>query len=279
MLSNDNCLKTPSSEGYNKKRFEIWSTNMQNWEKKRKKKIVFLKEKMENEQIFFEKNFPFNPKLNTSFSGFSRSFVEENTQDGQTRFDRMHKDNNYKMAKIEKIKADLTPSFEPKINNTIPKFLRNSSAHNVKSRNLKNDFIKNRSTSMTNTRFSTKGGKPRKNNQKVKAIQVSKSFDLEEQNNKHLSKLIDKMSNLLIPNKNKSDVNLYSINSQNNLSWQKSKESCLVYTPKFSQILSNLTRNKSYDNKTSSDVNNSIQYDESFYESKKNIQINQSSKV
>ena len=47
-------MKIGKTETFNKKRFEIWNNNVTNWEKKKKKKIGFLKEKLENDQIVYD---------------------------------------------------------------------------------------------------------------------------------------------------------------------------------------------------------------------------------
>ena len=270
-FNGENNLKIGKTETFNKKRFEIWNNNVTNWEKKKKKKIGFLKEKLENDQIVYDNHFPYFPKLNRSFSKFSKSFVAE--EKSHNLLERVNFGKSDKIIKIKKIKDDLSSCFQPKLNNSIPRYLKNSSSPSMDFINLlrkkmtKSLIHKNKlSKSMTDIKITNS----------IQKEEFCSSFD--SKTSKWI-KIFDKINSLQDVDVNKEKIlNLYSINTQDNLAWDKNKECRLIFTPKFSNILLNLTRNRSFVDIVSSD-GSSIQYADSIYQSKKNLHVNNNLKI
>ncbi len=209
---------------------------------------------MENEKTTYENNLTFVPKLNKSFNGFSQTFVEEET--GKKRLEKLHNDFSKRQRKYEKIQAEFTPTFKPKINQSIPNFIQSSSVPKHRSRNIYGNTSNSSITSIDNS-F---------NHSKNQEKNVKKRF---------FSQSLEGKSTKLTSSLNKrtfkqEEQTITKKNTQDNISWEHNKENRLIYTPKFSDFMNSFVIEKTYKERELFEEI-SIQYVDSLYQSRGNL--------
>lgn len=121
-----------------KLRKDQWNKSMEEWQTKKSKRIIALKEKLKQEEQTESQHCTFQPNINKSVK-----LEEEVEIVGIERHHKLYHDHFIYKKHINKIKEDITPSFKPKVNNnknytnTKSKLLNES----VSAKNIKEGFL------------------------------------------------------------------------------------------------------------------------------------------